>query len=364
MKWHLGIGFLLILVAWPAVVAGTEFRDPQVEGLELARARYGAALKRSEDLVLPKWKRAPLPGSRHAAVPRLRARLAAEGYGAASPDDPTAPELFDGALRTAVGHYQYAHGLGSTGRLDEGTVSEMRVSLSERLRRIEVAIRVREGFEGQGGDFIEVNIPAYDVRLVLDGEVVRRFRAIVGGTEDRNRTPILRSVVDRIVFNPVWRVPDRIQKEELEPREAREPGYLERNDFLRRGDSIVQLPGPQNALGRVKFLFENEYDVYLHDTPNKRLFRRKRRTLSHGCVRVEGAEELAVILMGREASERSLSPSALWEAGREKEVELQRSLPVRIVYVDVVLGPHGFVHFLDDVYGISRAVRSEREGRD
>ena len=205
-----------------------------------------------------------------------------------------------------------------------------------------------------------------------NGKAVLDMRVIVG-KGDSHKTPIFSSEMTTVVFSPSWNIPDSIAKAETAPAMARDPGYLSRNNIEIRSEAgaapvdsssvdwsdpqavrqlaFRQRPGPGNALGNVKFLFPNDFNVYLHDTPNDSLFARTIRALSHGCVRVEEPEVLAsYILRGYPEWDDQRIVDAM-RAGVEKHVKLNEAVPVHIVYFTSWVDDDGRLRFQPDVYG-------------
>ena len=348
-------------------------RWPHYGRLVAAHRRYRLLVERGESVAVPTGGRLPRPGARHSVVPALRARLTLEGYypPAETQGEPVAPaaadELYDGPLREAVGHYQYARLQEATGTLDRESREALAVPLAERLSQIALAlVRWRESPVRGLDAVLRVNIPQCLAELYVDGAIVETYRVVVGRPESvrsgerglrapLNQTPSVASAIDRIVLNPVWRVPHRIARDEIEPLQRKDPGYFDRNGFLARGETLVQLPGPRNALGQVKFLFENEAGIYLHDTPQRRLFRRPRRAFSHGCVRVEHPMRLARFLLARESHTSAGREDALLAGGHETELHLARPLPIVIEYNTVGVDEQGRAVFYPDLYGRDRA---------
>jgi L,D-transpeptidase YcbB len=195
----------------------------------------------------------------------------------------------------------------------------------------------------------------------------------VGGAY-RRQTPVFTNQMTHVIFRPYWNVPLSIQRNELVPKIKKDPAYLAKNDYeivdsrsarvvsqsvtqelvaqLRSGRlAIRQVPGPKNALGYIKFMFPNEYNVYLHGTPAKSLFEKSRRDFSHGCIRVEKPEELAAWLL-KDKSEWDLEHIREAENGaRPLQVNLGQPIPVLIVYGTAVARKNGEVYFFDDIYG-------------
>ncbi len=172
-------------------------------------------------------------------------------------------------------------------------------------------------------------MPGFELRVVERGQVVLRSRVIVGGKD--NETPIFDDRIRYVEVNPSWYVPTSIVPELLE-KEAKRPGYLAGSGFQWRGSSepgarqtLVQKPGPDNALGRIKFLFPNEHAVYLHDTPQPKLFGRSQRNLSHGCVRVEKPNELALALLGDQGWDMGRLDRAPTGSRKTQRIDARRS---------------------------------------
>ena len=208
-----------------------------------------------------------------------------------------------------------------------------------------------------GSRYIFVNLPEFRLRLVEAGRIVHEARVITGRTE--TPTPILSGIMDHAVVNPSWYVPPSILKKEFLPRMAEDPGYAERQGYevVRRGGavSIRQPPGERNALGFIKFMFPNQHAVYLHDTPNRRLFSGSRRALSHGCVRVDQPFALADFVLGAAWSEARLKK--LIGKG-ERTIHLPEKLPVHLAYFTLTVDEAGVIQGFEDIYGYNRKVRA------
>jgi murein L,D-transpeptidase YcbB/YkuD len=196
---------------------------------------------------------------------------------------------------------------------------------------------------------IEVNVPDYSVEVFEGDTVVHRARVIVG--KPQTPTPIFSNVMRYVLINPSWRVPDSIIKKEMMSR----LGYLSRHGYeVKTVDgrlSVRQLPGDDNALGRLAFMFPNEHSVYLHDTPSQELFDADRRAFSHGCIRVEDPVRLAELTLGW-PEERINSAIG----GPERTVFLPRPLPIHIEYFTEFVDEFGDLQQRADVYGLTRRV--------
>jgi murein L,D-transpeptidase YcbB/YkuD len=192
------------------------------------------------------------------------------------------------------------------------------------------------------------------------------MRAIVGAPE--HPTPVLHARMTSVLFNPPWNVPWSIIQNEIRPLLKRDPGYLERNGYAyverNGGRQLEQLPGPNNALGQIKFEMPNLDDIYLHDTPTRTLFARSRRALSHGCVRVEDPRGLASLVL---APSPAAAPDAIDQAvasGETLSVPLPHAIPVYLLYWTAFVDADGQVEFRDDIYGRDRRLAAALEARD
>jgi murein L,D-transpeptidase YcbB/YkuD len=310
-------------------------------------------------------------GKSHRAVPALRQRLAATGE---LDTAATASEVYDDQLRDAVRRFQYRHGLADDGIAGASTIAAMNVSVERRIRQVVVNLdRWRAMPDVLGARHLLVNIPAFHLYIREDGRPVKDIRVVVG--KRGNETPVFSDEMETVVFSPYWNIPDTIVEGETAPAILRDPDYIRRNglEILRQSPTgltrvsaddvdwedpeelrrlaIRQRPGPSNALGHVKFLFPNEYAVYLHDTPSDQLFERPGRAFSHGCVRVEEPQALAEYVLG---GLPDWTPERIAEAmhsGTEKHVKLTEPLPVHLVYFTVWPDENGGLRFHGDVYG-------------
>ena len=294
-------------------------------------------------------------GDTKPVVATLRARLAATG------DLPAggAP-VFDESVRDAIKRFEARHGIAPDGVLDTETLKALNVPVAERIRQIELNLeRWRWLPEKLGEHYILVNIPTFHLTAFDQGKPALEMRVVTGKKE--SPTPIFSDEMTTVVFSPYWNVPAEIAKEETIPAMMRDPGYLAENnlEMVRTGSGVRfrQRPGPKNALGHVKFLFPNNFDVYLHDTPADSLFGRVDRDYSHGCVRVEKPFELAQWVLRHQPEWTPERIQGAMHSGDEKHVKLKKTIPVYIVYETVWVGLDGTVQFSDDVYGHDAAQR-------
>ncbi|MDB5513063.1 MAG: ErfK/YbiS/YcfS/YnhG family protein, partial [Enterovirga sp.] len=208
-----------------------------------------------------------------------------------------------------------------------------------------------------GDRYVAVNVPEFRLRLFEGGRVAHETRVITGKPE--TPTPIFSGLMEYAVLNPSWYIPPSILKNEFLPKMAADPDYAAKLGYevVRRGKvlSIRQPPGEKNALGFIKFMFPNGHAVYLHDTPNRRLFSSARRAFSHGCVRVDQPFALADFVLGAEWSEARLKKLI----GRgERTIFLKQKLPVHLTYFTLAVDPSGEMQSFEDLYGHNRRMRA------
>lgn len=314
------------------------------------------------------------PGDKDERLPVLERRLAATGD--LAPGVLVDTSVYGGALESGVRAFQERHGLDVDGIVGPGTLRAMNVTVEERIEQIRVNLeRARWVLDNLGDDFVIVNIAGFRVYLYRDNEEIWSTRAVVGRTY--RKTPVFRSTMRYLVFNPDWTVPYSIATKDILPKVQQDPGYLAAGDFIvkdRNGDvvetadidwsalggrnfpyTLVQQPGTNNALGEVKFMFPNEHAVYLHDTPGKGLFDRAARTFSSGCVRVEHPFRFAELLLEANSMDAA-SIEELRQSRQMKSVFLKEPIDVLLLYWTAEVGGDGRIHFYEDVYLRDRAV--------
>ena len=212
---------------------------------------------------------------------------------------------------------------------------------------------------------IVVNVPAAALAYYRNGTPEITSRVIVGAPI--HPTPVLAARLESVLFNPPWNVPSSIIENEIRPALKRDPRYLQRHGYayweVNGGRQLVQVPGPKNSLGQIKFEMPNPDDIYMHDTPEQRLFAFARRTFSHGCVRVEDPRELArLVLDSGEWSPAAIDAAIAAKATRN--VLLQRKIPVYMLYWTAFVDPDGTVEFRDDVYGRDKRLADALAAQD
>lgn len=307
------------------------------------------------------------PGQSGAAVVALRNRLMAMGFMGRS-----ATQTYDESMMIAVQQFQMAHGLTPDGVAGPGTMAQVNTTVSDRLKSVIVAME-RERWLNQelGARHIIVNLTDFNARIIEDGQVAFETRVVVGKNTGDRRSPEFSDSMDHMVINPTWHVPRSIAVKEYLPKMQRNPNaashlrlYNSRGQQVSRGAvnfnaysassfpfSIKQPPSQGNALGLVKFMFPNRYNIYLHDTPAKSLFERETRDYSHGCIRVQKPFELAYELLSPQEADPKGKFHSILNTGRETRVNLEREVPVHIIYRTAFTSAKGHMQYRRDVYG-------------
>jgi len=304
------------------------------------------------------------PGStaNPAVLAAVRSRLAAEGISVppasenVAPSDsarrrPTASPMntYDRGLATAVAQFQQRHGINVDSALGQETIDAMNVPASYRLGEIAANMeRYRWLPRSFGSRYIFVNVPAFKLEAYDSGQKVLEMKVIVGQEYQDKATPVFADSMETVVFRPYWDVPPSIAAKEIFPKGG---AYMARENmevYSQHGRTAVrQRPGPKNALGFVKFLFPNDFNIYLHDTPNHELFNKDIRAFSHGCIRLEKPTELAEWVLGWPADRVE---EAMKDGPNSRGVRLPRKIPVYITYFTAYIN-NGELYFGNDLYG-------------
>ena len=351
---------------------------PEYTALRDALAQYRTIAERGGWPALPEGP--PLKeGMRDDRVPVLRERLQMTGD---LRDPASAPDRFrfDDTLRQAVGRFQERHGLRADGILGPATRKALNVPVDTRIRQITVNLeRMRWLPPDLGTPRVVVNIADSWLRVVEEDDTVPLQMRVVVGTSYR-KTPVFSDRISYLVFSPYWHVPRRIAVEDKLPLFQRNPALFTRlgyeafrgwgADAVRVDPSTIdwkalspddfpyrlrQKPGPANALGRVKFMFPNPHDIYLHDTPTRGHFHRSQRAFSSGCIRVEYPVELAEYLLQHNAGWTTERIEAAMDAPDERGVILRRSVPIHLLYWTAWVEDNR-LHFRPDVYDRDEAM--------
>ncbi|UCD77025.1 MAG: L,D-transpeptidase family protein [Desulfobacterales bacterium] len=319
-------------------------------------------------------------GDRGERVSALRNRLAAEGFleNLSSNDDPT----FDDALDRALRKFQSQNGLEPDGVVGPQSTKALNVSPDERINRI-IANMERWRWLPQelGNRYILVNIAGFYLKLIEDGQLALDMRVVTG--KPYRRTPVFSSTMTYLVMNPSWTVPHSIAVKDILPKIKKDPTYpsSQKIKVLQGwGANTIEIdpagvnwpeisaanfnyrfrqePGPLNALGRIKFMFPNQFDVYLHDTPSRDLFGKARRAFSSGCIRIEKPLELAEYLLrnDRDWPPEKIRAKVTGTDITEQTVKLPEPIQVYLLYWTVWIDPNNQIHFSPDIYGRDKSL--------
>lgn len=329
-------------------------------------------LVRYRDLVAKgDWPRVPAGKTLHAGqadsptrMAALRARMAVEGYLADTSSAASQPDVarrvavtswsravYDTALADAVGRYQARHAIIADKNLGPETVNSLNVPAAYRLGQIAANLeRLRWLPHTLGSRYVYVNVPAFQLTAYDSGEKTLEMKVIVGQEFENKATPVFSDSLESVVFRPYWNIPPSIQHKEVEPKVAKDAGYFDREnlEYYTEGGvrRIRQKPGPKNALGFVKFLFPNDFNVYMHDTPSRELFDKDVRAFSHGCIRVQKPSELAQWALGWSAAQVQ---DAMDSDKDNVAVKLPVKIPVYIMYGTAFV-KDGVLMFGNDLY--------------
>jgi len=319
--------------------------DPAFWRLRSSLAAYRALAELGAWPLVPEGPKLEM-GDQDVRIAALAKRLSISGDLAA---DAAISDHFDEALDQAVRRFQRRHGLAEDGVVGKATLAALNTPIETRLQTLSVNLaRLLDPPREWGPRYIAVNLAAASYRLVDHGAPVFEQVAIVG--RPTWPTPRFDGLMTMLEFNPYWVVPPRIARLELWPKIHQDPGYLARNDMHLVNGQIRQDPGPKNPLGVVKFIFPNSYDVYLHDTNSPSLFGRVDRHLSHGCIRIPNARDLAIYLLQADAAWTADRVADAIASGRNLRVDLPRPIAVHLVYDTAWVDPDGTVEFRDDAY--------------
>lgn len=306
-------------------------------------------------------------GDDGAGVLALRNRLITKGY-----LPRTAEASFDSRLQAAVIAFQSDHGLLTDGIAGPGTLRALNTGPEERLRSVIVALeRERWMNFDRGARHIWVNLADFSAKIIDDGKVTFQTRSVVGMNAKDRRSPEFSDEMTHLVINPSWFVPRSISTKEYLPELQQDPNAVSHLDVIDRAGRIVdraaidftqfttstfpfsmrQKPGDGNALGKVKFMFPNRWNIYLHDTPQKSLFSREVRDFSHGCIRLNDPFDFAYTLLARQTGDPRGYFHRILDTGRETRVDLEQPVPVHLVYRTAIVPARGKAQYRADIYG-------------
>jgi L,D-transpeptidase YcbB len=289
--------------------------------------------------------------------------------------------VFDDEFQQMVRFFRYKHGIPMADYIDEEFIRELNLPITEKIKILKVNLeRLRwmnstKGFDS-GKPMVLVNIPDFRLQVIHHDSIIMSMKVITG--QRMRKTPIFSDSIRYIVFAPYWHVPNSMAQQDILPKIKSDPDYLSKRNFevwsgwgrdafkldpqsiywekITRNNfryRFSQKPGPSNALGRVKFMFPNPYNVYLHDTPQRELFKKFRRDFSSGCIRVEAPFDLAVYLLPELHSDKIKKKM---EGQNEETIHMKTAVQVHISYFTVWCDDDKNVIFRKDVYGIDKLV--------
>jgi murein L,D-transpeptidase YcbB/YkuD len=365
--------------------------QPQFEALrkKLLELRGGKVEEPKQDIVIIPDGPVLKFGMEHEHVTLLRKRLEVPAG--------SNEMKFDEAVLEAVRQFQASKGTRADGMVGAGTRRMLNggqrqqevVGSPQRMRQILVNMeRWRWLPHDLGPFYVTVNIPEFTLRVVKDNEAIHTARVVVG--KRHTQTPVITDEMETIVFNPYWNVPNSIKNEEIAPYFGGGGGFfggydtsvLQRHglrlkiggriidpnsvDWSRydlRNFDLVQPPGPGNVLGKVKFLFPNSHDVYMHDTTQKHLFNNAVRAESHGCMRVQNPDQLAEILLRRDKNWSRAQLDSVWHGSDDNQITLDQKIPVYITYFTIRVNDDGSFATFNDLYGHDARMAAAIDGR-
>lgn len=357
---------------------------PDYPEYRLLMERLALQRRLAEEVPWPEIMPGPLlrPGESDARVLLIQARMRMlgdldpdpEAHAIADAKDP----VYTSGLESAVQAFQRRHGLEPDGVIGPRTLAELNTSPERRIAQIRANMERWRWMPSElGAEHIRVNIAGFRMDVMSGNKLVMRKRAIVG--RPYRRTPVFSGNMTYLVLNPSWEVPSRLAANDQLPQIQADPGYLDRMGFQilsgwgaeeRRIDPsqvdwsaldhqnfpfrLRQAPGPLNALGQVKFMFPNQHNVYLHDTPARDLFAQEERAFSSGCIRVDEPMDLVDWLLSGPGRPRVMTPEEIrriLDSGTETTVRLGRALPVHLLYWTAWVGEDGRIQYRPDIYG-------------
>ena len=317
------------------------------------------------------------PGEKSNAIPLIKERLAAtDELGECSLNS---SKLYDKCLLEAVKRFQKNNGLASSGVIGSKTLSALNESLASRAVKIEMNLdRIKQFNQRDEKYHVVINIPDFMLYFMENDQVKKKMRVIVGNK--RHPTPVFGSRVAYIVLNPYWNVPDSIIQKEFIPKMLKDPDAMKKQNInitkswakdaplvdpstvdweeYRSSKTVpfrfAQPPGYGNALGKIKFIFPNDFSVYMHDTPTKRLFKRDTRAFSHGCIRLSEPMEMLRVFSEVDSNVNLGSSRSILKGSKETNVYLAKSVPVDVVYLTAWVNPSGELQFRNDIYGYDK----------
>ncbi len=318
------------------------------------------------------YNKAIRPGKQSNQIPAIQQRLYLLGDLSHKPAQSST--RYSTGLVMAVKRFQARHRIATTGVIGKQTIEALNITPNQRIAQLLDSMkRWAKIPSAPSSQFIQVNVPSYQLNVVKNNQSVLAMRVVVG--QPKWQTPELTSTIKTVVVNPAWNVPRNITEREIVHAVAKDPNYLQENDLTIyknwQKDTIIdpmqidwhqytgkkdlpyllaQDPGEKNALGMVKFIFPNEHDVYLHDTQAKSLFSRDQRDFSHGCIRLEKPLLLYQYLISQNSESSQEKAAVAMQSGKTKYLRLKNEIPIYLTYITAWVDNNGHVEFAKDIY--------------
>lgn len=320
-----------------------------LQGIEKEIIRYQNIEKNGEWTKI-QWKKKSIQlGDTSVLVQHVRKRLTIT-------DETNAKDtssIFDKNLEIDIIGFQKRNGLKPDGKIGIATLKELNVSVPERIIQLQLNMeRCLQLPEVLGNKYILVNIPAFELIAIKNNTPAFKSKIVTGKESDKTAT--FKGTMQYVVFAPYWNIPKSIMEKEVLPEIAKHPGYMEQNHMEWFDGKIRQRPGPWNALGGVKFIFPNAYNMYMHDTPAKTLFNENSRAFSHGCIRIEEPLKMALFLLEEQIEWNQEKINSAMKMEKETVVFLKEKTTVYIVYFTAFIDENGKLNFRRDIYGRDR----------
>lgn len=330
-------------------IDGSRKMFSQYANLKKGLERY-LAIERSggwEGIQIRKEELPLAPGDTSMTIAGIRKRLFVEGYLGKD----TGSRVYDNDLKQAIGQYLNKQYKNEDSLVTPALIAQLNISVSERVKCIAANMERCRWIPARmnlATEYIAVNIPSFRLHYIKDGKPLLVSKVVVG--KEATKTVVFSGELSYIAFRPYWNVPNSILQKEILPAIRKNPDYLAEHDMEWVGNRVRQRPGTKNPLGLVKFMFPNSNSIYLHDTPLKSLFSKDWRAFSHGCIRVERARDLAIVIAGKDGNWSAEKVDAAMNAGKENSYVLKKRIPVYIAYFTAWADTSGHVAFFEDIY--------------
>lgn len=319
---------------------------PQYDKLKEKLIQYNQIQDLSKWIIIPMQKGRLKPGDTSALIPKIRKKL----FLSHDLNEDNQSPLYDTILQKGIKAFQKRYGLTEDGIIGREVMTKMNEPIDKRIEQIIINMeRCRWLSNTHEKEYIVINIPDFNLTLYKNDSAIFQCKVVVGKL--KNKTVNFKGNMNQVILNPYWYIPESIMAKEIFPAIKKNPDFLEENDMEWFKGKLRQRPGDNNALGKIKFQLPNSFNIYLHDTPAKSLFAANRRTFSHGCIRLEKPEELALLLL---EETQKWDPETLKSAIAEKKeqyISLPHSVPVYIVYFTAFVDDSGKLNFRNDIYG-------------